>query len=210
VSQDVGGFRVLSQRPNARSPDREPTMHIPVFRTFPNDRVSTWVLRLAQVGVLMTLAARIACAQDSAVVHRPANLFGVSVGVPGYGGQSLPLQFAIVGVSVTHIERGHLGFDLSVGTMPRLIADGTPIFGVRAGMVFPIPVTNQLTLLPGAGISGIGNGDGGALGWNLNLSALATVSRSTALRTGVSVHQFSGDTEAVAWLYELGLAWFVD
>jgi hypothetical protein len=184
-------------------------MHIPTFRTFPNDRVSTWILRLAQIGVLMTLAARIAGAQDSVATPRPTNIFGVSVGVPGYRNQVAPLQLAIVGINATHVEPGHLGFDFSVGTMPRLIADGTTIFGARAGLVFPIPVVDRVLLLPGAGISGIGSGDGGVLGWNVNLSTLVTVSHSTALRTGVSIHQFDGDSEAVAWLYELGVAWFV-
>ena len=184
-------------------------MHISTFRTFRNDCIATWVLRLVQIGVLLAMTARAGHAQDSTNTRRPTNIFGISVGLPGYRDQALPLQLAIVGISATHVEPLHLGFDLSVGASPWLLAEGATLFGARAGLVFPIPAGRQLMVLPGAGISGIGNGDGGALGWNANLSLLANVSPTTGLRTGVSVHQFNGDREAVAWLYELGLAWFV-
>ena len=185
-------------------------MHISTFRVFSNDRIATWVLGVVQIVTLLTLAARVSDAQDSIKTRRGTNIVGVSLGVPGYQDQPLPLQLTTVGLSVTHVEPMHVGFDLSVGTVPRLVADGAPIFGARVGVVLPIPVVGQLTLLPGAGISGIGNGDGGELGWNVNLGALAAVSRSTALRTGVSVHQFGEERGAVVWLYELGLAWFVE
>ena len=184
-------------------------MHIPTFRTFRNDRLTTWVWRALQVGTLLAFASRESDAQDSAATHAATNIVGVSVGIAGVRNQVLPLDLAIVGISVTHVEPRHLGFDLSVGTIPRLLADGTPIFGVRAGLVLPVPVAEHLTLLPGAGLSGLGNGDGGVLGWNANLGMLSSISPSTALRTGISLHQFVEEQSEVAWLYELGIVWFV-
>jgi hypothetical protein len=184
-------------------------MHLSPFRTFRNDRIATWVLRAVQVGALLALLSRNSDAQDSTVTDRATNMVGVSVGIAGVRNQTLPLDLAIVGINLTHAEPKHLGFDLSVGTVPRLLNE-SPIFGVRAGLVLPIPVAERLMILPGAGLSGIGNGDGGLLGWNANVSALATVSPSTALRTEVSLHQFREDPSTVAWLYEIGLAWFIN
>lgn len=189
--------------------EREPPMHISTFRTFRNDRIATWVLRAVQIGALLALASRDSDAQDSTVARRPTNMVGVSIGIAGVANETLPLQLAIVGISATHVQPGHLGFDLSVGTSPYLLAQGATIFGARVGVILPFRVGEQLMLLPGAGISGIGNGDGGALAWNGNLSLLTTVSRGTALRTGISVHQFQGERSHV-WLYEMGLAWFIE
>jgi hypothetical protein len=185
-------------------------MFIPTFRTFSNHRVSTWVMRLLQVGALLGFTVRDSDAQDSVALRRPGNIVGFSVGVPGADGQA-SLLVTTIGFNATHVVPWRPGFDVAVGTAPILMGFGVATVGARAGVVLPVPVTPQLMILPGAGLSFVGASGGdeiaGATGWNLNVALIAAASRSTALRTGLSVHRFDGVNGV--WLYETGFVWFV-
>ena len=115
-------------------------------------------------------------------MHLRGDIVGFSFGLPGYGSQS-NVQLTTVGINATHVSAGRLGYDLSVGTAPRTFADGVVAIGARAGVVAGVPITNQIMVLPGVGASLIGltNGDDGIyrFGWNMNISMLAALSRTT-------------------------------
>jgi hypothetical protein len=186
-------------------------MTAPTFRVFSSDRVTTWILRAIQLGALLALFARDGVAQDSSLVVPPGLALGFTAGLPSYDRQT-SLELTTIGVSLTQIRPARLGFDVSVGTMPRLFVEGMTAIGARVGAVLPLRVAPGVMALPGVGVSLIGvtdfsNGAAGTYGWNANLGLLGMVTQSAALRTTLSVHQF--DDVRNVYLVEMGLSWFV-
>jgi hypothetical protein len=133
-------------------------------------------------------------------------LIGASFGVPGYGSEPAPELFTI-GFHWTQVQPGALGADLSIGTMPRVLAEGFAVVGVRAGVALPLAVGRSVLLMPSGGaslIGGAGGGGGAALGGlNAGIAAVLFGTSSVGLRTGVTWHRFEGANGAI-WLLELG------
>lgn len=134
-------------------------------------------------------------------------LFGASVGVPGYRGEPAPELFT-VGFQWTQLSPHRLGADFSLGTMPRLLAEGVAVVGFRAGVAAPLTLAPSVLLLPSAGVSVIGGmgggGAGGTTGLNAGVAAVVRQTGSVGLRTGITWHRFQ-DTEAALWLFEVGV-----
>jgi hypothetical protein len=133
-------------------------------------------------------------------------LVGGSVGVPGYGSEPV-VELFTVGIHWTQFRPGRLGADISVGTMPRVVAEGVAVVGVRAGVALPLALSPHMLLLPSAGVSAIGGagagGGGGLAGLNAGVAAVAFGMSRTGLRIGVTWHRFP-DTRGALWLAELG------
>lgn len=127
-------------------------------------------------------------------------LVGAAVGVPGHENGAEPGLFTL-GVQVTQLQPLQPGLDLAVGIAPRFITSGA--FGVRGGVVLPVPAGPALTLLPGGGVSAIVVAGGGiAHGFNIGLSSVIGAPGGGAARVGVSMHWIE-DLQAV-WLLEVG------
>ena len=140
-----------------------------------------------------------ASAQDSTARHDSARLrdgwiVGLAVGMPTASGEVNP-ELMTVGLNFTSVSPGHVGADLSVGTMPRALASGLAAFGFRADVSYPVPVSPNVLLLPAGGLSVIGALDDeaavGAMGFNAGLAAVIHGASSTGLRVGITLHQFN-------------------
>ena len=159
--------------------------------------------------VLLFVGVRVeaqSLATDSRASRPQGWLVGASLGVPGYGSETAPDLFT-VGINVTELRIGRPGPDLSIGTMPLLLAGGALPFGIRADFALPIAVAPHLIVLPSAGLSVIGvvasYGGGGIPGAN---AGIATVLHqgSLGLRTGLTLHSFQ-ESHGAIWLFEVGL-----
>jgi hypothetical protein len=162
---------------------------------------------------LVVCASMSASAQDSLAKSdstvRPQDgwIVGPSIGVIAAGGEVSPELFTI-GLQFTSFSPGRLGADISVGTMPRALADGVVAFGFRADAAYPVSVFPHMLLLPAAGLSAVGvggdGGGGGAMGINAGLAAVFYGRSSTGLRLGVTAHQFAM-IETPIFLVEVGV-----
>jgi hypothetical protein len=175
------------------------------------DCIITQAARLTWVALLfVTLRSAEINAQDTLPRREWRSMVGVSVGLPGHRRQT-SFDLTTAAVSFTRVRPSHVGFDLSVGTAPRAIADGIGALGIRAGAVLPIPVGSGAMLLPGAGMSIVvlsaNQGIAGAYGWNGSVTALLATTPSTAIRTGISLHELNAVYGF--WLYEVGIAWCI-
>jgi hypothetical protein len=145
-------------------------------------------------------------ANDSAATPFDGWVAGASVGVPGDGRQAAPELFTL-GLSVTYLQPRNLGFDFSIGTMPRVFAEGFGVVGARANVVLPLPIRRDVVLLPGAGVSAIGalgsEGGGGIVGFNAGLSAIFATG-PVGLRVGATYHRFETGGDPI-WLVEFGI-----
>lgn len=153
-----------------------------------------------------------ASAQDSTAKRDSTRLrdywiVGPSVGMPTASGEVNP-ELMTVGLNFTSVIPDQLNADLSVGTMPRLLASGSITFGFRAGVTYPVPVTPNVLLLPAGGVSVIGAiGDevaGGAIGVNAGLAAVIHGASSAGVRIGITLHQFS-QANIPIFLVEVGV-----
>ena len=131
---------------------------------------------------------------------------GFVLGMPGSGGQFIPQLFT-AGVSFTQVRPNHVGADISVGTMPYILAFGALPVGLRVGVDLPVSVVPHVLLIPTAGMSFIGaispGGGGGLAGVNAGGSAVFYVSRM-GLKTSLTMHHFADEPEPV-WLFEFGV-----
>jgi hypothetical protein len=162
------------------------------------------VLRRASVLIaLITLSA-------GANAQRPDStrnwILGVSAGIPGYEREPVPELFT-VGLNVSQTKPGRLGADFSLGTMPRTLAFGAAVLGARAGVVFPISPSPDVSVLPSAGLSVVGGGgEGGAAavaGFNAGIASIIWTG-DVGVRMGVTWHRFE-DFRGAIWLVELGV-----
>jgi hypothetical protein len=167
--------------------------------------------QLAAVLGIILIIARQAGAQsgqpfDSVSHGHGSWLVGASVGLPGYGGQTVPELFT-VGLNATQIKPGRLGADFALGTMPRALGNGAGVLGARAGGVLPFALTPDLLLLPSAGLSVIGAAGGGGgvalAGINAGMAAVLWTG-PVGIRTGITWHHFE-DSRGAIWLIELGV-----
>jgi hypothetical protein len=135
-------------------------------------------------------------------------LVSASFGVPGFRSQPI-LELFTIGMQWTQFRPGRLGGDFSLGTMPRLLAEGALVLGFRGGTALPIAVTPNLVVVPSAGVSLIGGagqgGGGGVAGLNGGLAVVLFGTGTTGLRTGITWHRFE-DTRAAVWLVEMGVS----
>ncbi|MCI0433971.1 MAG: hypothetical protein L0271_10010 [Gemmatimonadetes bacterium] len=159
--------------------------------------------------VILVLAATgttSVAAQETSDIESDPWFIGGSVGIPGHGREFEPSLFTIA-VHGTHVRRGHLGPDLFLGTMPRILFEGIVAIGARADLAWAAPVSGSVLLLPGAGASflaGYGGGGGGAeFGGNVGLSAIFLGESSSGLRVGMTWHRFDG-LDGTVWLLEFG------
>ncbi len=133
---------------------------------------------------------------------------GVSVGMPGLGGELRP-EMLTVGFNLTQLRPGRIGLDVALGTMPRTLAYGFAAAGVRVGGALPVLVVPGVVLVPSAGVSLMGaageGGMAGTYGVQTGLAALIPTSGPLALRASATWHLFPGAREGV-WLAEVGLA----
>lgn len=155
---------------------------------------------------LVTLVAGNALAQDAPALPETYWLAGMSVGIPSADGQTEP-ELATIGAHWTKVRPGRLGPDISIGTMPRVVAAGLMVVGVRAGVALPLTLAPGLVMLPSGGISLIGvastGGAGGVAGFNAGAAAVLYGSR-LGVRTGLTWHRFQGSASGV-WLMEIGV-----
>jgi hypothetical protein len=159
------------------------------------------------LAALVTLNAGRARAQapDSLVERgqHGTGMFGVSIGMPAYGGQPIPQLFT-VGVNATGTSPGRIVPDFSIGTMPRTLSEGLVVLGLRGGVALPLTLAPNFTLLPSAGISLIGASVGGGIaGVNAGVAGVIWTG-ATGIRSGVTWHHFQNSRTGV-WLIELGL-----
>ena len=159
--------------------------------------------------LLLALAAGQAAAQDASRPDEGSGwIVGGSVGLIGFGSQTLPIELSTVGLHVTQVNRGSIGADFSIGTIPRLFAEGAFALGTRLGVTTPLQLAPGVLLLPSAGltlIAGAGGGGAGALyGYNLG-GATVLGTGNVGLRAGVTWHLMSEAQEGI-WLFEVGIS----
>lgn len=144
---------------------------------------------------------------DSGTLRRDGWIIGPSIGMPTAVGEVNP-ELITVGLNFTRLNPGHLGADLSLGTLPRALAAGFFAFGIRGDAAYPLSVSPNMLLYPAAGLSMIGavSGDGGAglVGINAGLAAVFYGNAPIGLRIGVTAHQFLAATTPI-FLIEVGV-----
>jgi hypothetical protein len=155
---------------------------------------------------LLLLAATRLQAQDSTATAAGGWMWGGSVGMFGVGQQTAP-ELLTIGLHWTQVRPGHLGADISVGTIPRVVVEGLVVGAARVGVTLPLSVAPGVLLLPTAGVSLIGGagpgGAGGATGYNFGGAAVLGTG-PVGFRTGVTWHRMDLTSSAV-WLIEVGL-----
>ena len=133
-------------------------------------------------------------------------LAGVSLGLPGYRSTTAP-SLMTVAFNVSQLRPGHIGPDLSIGTMPSLLPEGAVPFFARAGFALPFEAAPSVLVLPSAGLTVVGvsgpDGSGAIPGLNVGLATVA-YSGTVGLRTGITLHSFPGARGAI-WLLEVGV-----
>ena len=164
-----------------------------------------WACRFAIV--LLAFAVRALGAQDSVVVHPAGWMVGGSLGMLGFGAQTASLQLTTLGMHFTHARVGAIGADISIGTIPRLLADGAVVLGARAGVAMPIRIAPGMLALPSAGLTAIAAASGGRAasltGFNLG-AALVVGTGPVGFRSGVTWHRLN-DMPSGFWLAEVGI-----
>lgn len=157
--------------------------------------------------LLAWVSASSLAAQDTTDVAPSAWVVGGSIGVPVFATRP-ELELFTIGGHGTRVQPGRIGADVFVGTMPRIVVAGGLPIGARAGVVLPLPVSDDVLLLPSGGVSLIGvvsRGGGGTLsGVNLGVAALRMRPGRTGFRAGVTWNRFRGVNGGV-WLVEVGL-----
>jgi hypothetical protein len=156
--------------------------------------------------LLLTLGAADLIAQDSTGVSNRGWMVGASLGMLGVGNRPAPLELTTVGVHFTHIQPGRLGADISLGTVPRALAEAVLAFGLRAGVTLPVRINEGILVLPSAGVTVCGaGGEGAAAGaYGFNFGGAAVIGTGpVGLRTGVTWHRIGASAPAI-WLLELG------
>jgi hypothetical protein len=153
------------------------------------------------------IAAQAAPAQtaDADSLERSDWSVGGSFGLPGYRSSTDPSLF-IAGVQFSRFRPNSLSPEFAVGTMPRALFSGILAVGVRAGAVLPVIASDELAVLPTAGVSmlaGAGSGLGGVIGGFGGISLLLGSIDESAFRAGVTLHQFA-DIDGPVWLFEVG------
>ena len=148
-----------------------------------------------------------AARRDSSTLRRDGWIFGPSIGMPTAGGE-VSSELITVGFNLTRLDPGHLGADLSLGTLPRAVAAGVLAYGFRGDAAYPVSVSPNMLLYPAAGLSmvGVGSSDGGGglVGINEGLAAVFYGNAPIGLRIGVTAHQFLGATASI-FLIEVGV-----
>lgn len=172
--------------------------------------VSSIRIRSLALGLILLGGGAPAGAQalpaDTLSQARDGWLIGGSVGLPGFGSEVAAEAFTI-GVHWTRARPGRLGADFSLGTIPRTLAEGVLVLGLRGGVALPLLLAPGTWLLPSTGVSLIGGvgagGGGGAIGYNGGIAAAAFGTGRTGLRIGITWHRFQ-DLQGTVWLVELG------
>jgi hypothetical protein len=145
--------------------------------------------------------------QDSTATPSGGWMLGASLGMFGVGTESLPLELFTFGMHWTQVRPGHLGADVSIGTVPRVLAEGVVIAAARLGVTYPLSVAPGVLLLPTAGLSVIGGagagGAGATTGYNLG-GAVVLGTGPVGFRAGATWHRLDLSSSAV-WLVELGI-----
>jgi hypothetical protein len=158
------------------------------------------------MALLLIAAARLPAQQSTAT---PAGgwIIGGSVGMFGVGTETVPLELFTLGMHWTQVRPGHLGADISIGTVPRVLAEGVVVGAARLGVTYPVTVAPGLLLLPTAGLSLIGGvgqgGAGGARGYNLG-GAMVLGTGPLGVRAGATWHRIDQSSSTI-WLAEVGL-----
>lgn len=133
-------------------------------------------------------------------------LAGASLGMPGYRSTTAP-SLMTVAFNVSRLRPGHIGPDLSIGTLPSFLSEGAVPFVVRAGFALPLEAAPTVLVLPSAGLTVVGvsgpDGGGAVPGLNVGLATVA-YSGTVGLRTGITLHSFPGARGAI-WLLEVGV-----
>jgi hypothetical protein len=154
-----------------------------------------------------TEAQETPAARDSVSAWPSGWLVGGSLGVPGYGRQSVP-ELMTVGLHWTRLQPGRIGGDFAIGTMPRAFVEGVMVLGGRAGVALPLALSPSILVLPSGGVSLIGGagggGAGGVAGFNAGVAAVLSGASSAGMRVGITWHRFQDTREAV-WLLEFGI-----
>ena len=163
-------------------------------------------MRTARTAIaLLLLTAPHLPAQDSTTAHTPQWMVGASVGLLG-GGREVAPELFTVGVHFTQLQRGRLGADISVGTIPRTLAEGLLVGAARLGAVLPLTFAPGVLLLPTAGITlaGVGSlgGAGGEYGYNAGGAAVFGTG-PLAFRTGITWNKLASFRSSF-WLLEIG------
>lgn len=145
---------------------------------------------------------------DTAAPPVTGSIVGLSYGLPGFRGETLPELFTL-GVQWTHADPHRVGLDFSVGVPPRAFLEGVAVLGFRGGFAFPIALGPHVLVLPSAGgslVAGLGGGGAAVFrGFNTGL-ATVLLSGSRGFRTGVTCHWFEGEPRPL-WLWETGIVW---
>ena len=160
---------------------------------------------VATIAMALTLGAHALSAQESSS-PRGGWAIGASVGMPGVG-TSPVAELSTIGVHFTQLTPGRAGADISIGTMPRILAEGVAAGAIRAGITVPFALAPGVLLLPSAGASVVGAASPGGMGGTYGLYAGASTvigAGNTGVRVGATVHQLGASNIAV-WLMELGL-----
>ena len=126
--------------------------------------------------------------------------------MPSARGEVSP-ELMTIGLGFTSVSPGRLGADISVGTMPRALAEGVVAFGFRADAAYAASLSPHVLLLPAAGLSVIGiagDGGGGSIGINAGVSAVIHGDSPAGVRLGVTVHRFPL-AETPIFLIEMGV-----
>lgn len=82
------------------------------------------------MAIALGIATATAAQDSTATSERSGWLTGASLGVPMANGETAS-ELTTVGIQATHLDPGSLGFDMSVGTAPRAVADGALAIGMH-------------------------------------------------------------------------------
>jgi hypothetical protein len=145
-------------------------------------------------------------AQDTAIVKPEPWIFAFTFGLPGYGSDMVP-EALTLGIQVTQLRPNRLSADVALGTMPRALAEGFVVMGLRGGVAVPLRLSDEAYLLPSAGISALGVANetgGGVLGVNTGLSVVLGRDGRDGVRVGMTWHKFQ-EVRGAVWLLEFGI-----
>lgn len=162
---------------------------------------------VATLLLLSITAARLE-AQDSSWANRQGWIVGGSLGMLGSGTATAPLEHTVIGVNFTHVRPGSIGADISIGTIPRTLADGVLVVGTRLDAAVPVPLAHGMLLLPAAGLSLVGGLSAGGAGatpaYNVG-GAVVFGTGNVGFRTGLTWHRPMESMGGI-WLLEVGVA----
>jgi hypothetical protein len=146
-------------------------------------------------------------ASDSTKKDYGGWMIGASVGIPGYRSESAPELFTF-GFHFTQMQPNRVGGELSIGTMPRAVAERVAVIGVRGNFALPVELGRYVLVVPSAGLSmvgaaGPGGGTAALIGVNGSLATVLWLRAGVGARAGMSWHSFENSNGAV-WLAEFG------